>query len=80
VHAQFPRQLNHFALSYNATSGDLANVVNIREQATLSPSGESYTGTFTLNVYDTKGNQVDHVAGTILATRVTVDTGVTPVP
>jgi hypothetical protein len=73
-------ELNHFALSYNATSGDLANVVNIREQATLSPSGESYTGTFTLNVYDTKGNQVDHVAGTILATRVTVDTGVTPVP
>jgi len=73
-------ELNHFALSYNGTTGALANVVNIREQATLSPSGESYTGTFTLNVYDTKGNQVDHVVGVILASRVTVDTGVTAVP
>jgi hypothetical protein len=73
-------ELNHFALSYDATSGMLANVVNIREQATLSPSGDSYSGTVTLDIYDTKGNKVDHLGGTITATRVTVDTGVTAEP
>lgn len=73
-------ELNHFALSYDATSGVLGNVVNIREQDTLSPSGASYTGTFTLDVYDTKGNHVDHLVGIILGTRVTVDTPVTAVP
>jgi len=73
-------EVNHFALSYDATSGALLNVVNIRDQATLSPSGDSFSGTFTIDVYDTKGNRVDHVGGTINATRVTVDTGVTAVP
>lgn len=73
-------ELNHFALSYDATSGMLANVVNIREQTTLSPSGDSYTGTVTLDIYDTKGNHVDHLGGTVAATRVTVDTGVTAEP
>jgi hypothetical protein len=67
-------EVNHFALSYNATTGALANKVNIREQITLSPSGNMYTGTFTLDVYDLKANHVDHLAGTIVATRVTVDT------
>jgi hypothetical protein len=73
-------ELNHFALSYDATTGALANVVNIREQDTLSPSGDSYTGTFTLDIYDTKGNKVDHLGGNMLATRVTVDSPVTAVP
>jgi hypothetical protein len=73
-------ELNHFALSYDSTTGALTNVVNIREQTTLSPSGDSYTGTFTLDVYDTKGNHLDHLGGTVAATRVTVDTTVTAVP
>jgi len=73
-------ELNHFALSYDATSGALENVVNIREQVTLSPSGDYYSGTFTIDVYDTKGNKVDHVGGTVNATRVTVDTLVSAVP
>ncbi len=67
-------EVNHFALSYDAVSGMLVNKVNIREQISLSPSGDSYTGTFTLDVYDTSGNHVDHVVGTLMATRVTVDT------
>ena len=73
-------ELNHYALSYDATSGALANIINLREQDTLSPSGDSYTGTFTLDVYDTKGNHVDHVGGTIIGTRVTVDTLFTTEP
>lgn len=69
-------EVNHFALSYNATTGVLANYVNIREQLTLSPSGNSFTGTFTIDIYDTSQNHVDHIAGDITATRVTVDSTV----
>jgi hypothetical protein len=66
-------ELNHFPIAFSATTGAVANYINIREQVTLSPSGDSYTGTFTENIYDPKGNQVDHLAGTITATRITVD-------
>ena len=65
--------LNHFALSYDLTTQALTNYANIREQVTLSPSGDSYAGTFTIKIFDTKGNQVDQVVGTINATRLTVD-------
>jgi hypothetical protein len=73
-------EVNHFPLSYNATTGALANLINLREQLTLSPSGDSFTGTFTLDVYDTKGNHVDHLGGNVTAQRVTVDTTVTAAP
>jgi len=66
-------ELNHFPISYDATSGQIVNYIQLREQDTLSPSGDSYSGTFTLDVYDTKGNHVDHLAGTVAATRLTVD-------
>ncbi len=66
-------ELNHFPIAFDPTSGAVANYVNIREQNTLSPSGDSYTGTFTEDVYDPKGNHVDHVGGTVVATRITVD-------
>ena len=66
-------EVNHYALSYDATSGSLVNIVNIQEQVTLSPSGNSYTGTFTFDIYDPNGSKVDHVVGTITGTRVTVD-------
>jgi hypothetical protein len=66
-------ELNHFPMSYDAASGTLTNYINLRELVTLSPSGDSYTGTFTLDIYDTKGNKVDHLAGTVLGTRLTVD-------
>jgi hypothetical protein len=73
-------ELNHYALSYDATTGALVNIVNLREQDTLSPSGDSYSGTFTLDIYGPKGNHVDHVGGTIIGTRVTVDTLFTTEP
>jgi hypothetical protein len=66
-------ELNHFALSYDAPSGSLNGTANIREQVTLSPSGDSYTGTFTIDVYAPNGSHVDHLAGTITGTRLTVD-------
>lgn len=73
-------ELNHFAFQYDATTGDLTGTANIRYQLTLSPSGDSLTGTFTIDVYDTKANLQDHLAGTLSATRVTVDTVVTAIP
>lgn len=66
-------ELNHFPIGYNPATGVLTNFINLREQDTLSPSGDSYTGTFTLDVFDTYGNHVDHLAGTVVATRITVD-------
>lgn len=69
-------ELNHFALSYNSLTGALTNYVNLREELTLSPSGDTYTGKFTIDVYDTNQNHVDHIAGNITATRITLDSTV----
>ncbi len=66
-------ELNHFPVAFTPSSPSPSNYINLRETDTLSPSGDSYTGTFTENIYDTKGNQVDHLAGTVTATRITVD-------
>jgi hypothetical protein len=70
----FTYEVNHFALSYDGTSGALVNKINIREQITLDPSGNQFSGTFTINIFNAAGTQqVDQIAGTIAATRVTVD-------
>jgi hypothetical protein len=66
-------ELNHLPIAFDATTVGVANYINIREQDTLSPSGDSFTGTFTEDIYDAKGNHVDHLAGTVTATRITVD-------
>jgi hypothetical protein len=66
-------EINHFPINYDPSTGMIANYVNLREQDTLSPSGDSYTGTLTIDVYDPMGNHVDHLAGTVVATRLTVD-------
>lgn len=70
----FTYELNHFALSYDATSGMLTAKVDIREQVTLDPSGNEFSGTFTITVYNpTTGVQVDQVVGTLAGQRITVD-------
>jgi predicted small lipoprotein YifL len=66
-------ELNHFPIAFDPTTGKVANYINLREQVTLAPDGTFYTGTFTENVYDPTGKQVDHLAGTINAERITVD-------
>lgn len=68
-------QLNHFALSYDQITGVLNGKVQIRETATLSADGDSYTGTFTIDVFDPTGKvQIDHVQGTLTAKRVSITT------
>lgn len=63
--------LNHFALSYDPSSGALNARVNIKEDVTVDPSGSSYSGTFTLDVYDPSGTTaVAHQSGQVTAQRV----------
>lgn len=46
------------------------------EEVTLSPDGDRYCGTFTLDAYDTAGKLTAHIVGVLTATRVTVNTTV----
>ena len=48
--------------------------VQIIENITLSPSGNSYSGTFTLHAYDTSGNVYSWFTGVLSAKRITPDT------
>ena len=53
--------LNHQALSYDAGTGQLNARVTIKEDVMLDPSGNSFAGSFTLDVYDPSGKtQVAH--------------------
>lgn len=66
--------LNHWALSYDLTSQQLTAKVNILEQVTLDPSGNEFTGTFTITVFNaTTGVQLDQLVGTLSGKRITVD-------
>jgi hypothetical protein len=71
---RFTYKLNHLALSYDMT-GNLNARVNIREDITLAHNGKSFSGTFTIDVYDpnTGTTLYQHVEGDITGTRVTVN-------
>ena len=75
-------KLNHFAWFANDTAnapsgiGNATGPTRIFEEVTLSPDKKHYGGTFTLDAYDTAGNQVAHIVGAIAATRITLDTTV----
>jgi len=70
----FTYQVNHFALNYDATTGTLLGRIIVIEMITVSPGGTALSGTFVETVYDTKGNQTDHLTGQVTAQRITVDT------
>ena len=67
-------QVNHFALNYDAATGTLLGRIIVIEKITVSPGGTALSGTFVETVFDTKGNQTDHVTGQVTAQRITVDT------
>ena len=73
-------ELNHFAYSYDATSGALLNVVNIKELVSLDAAGNSYTGTFGITIYDLTGVQVQKLTGNLAGSRLNVDSPAPPVP
>ena len=45
-----------------------------QESITLNKNGDGYTGTFTIDQYDTNGNLIVELKGNQTATRITVDT------
>jgi hypothetical protein len=49
---------------------------NIVEDVTVSADGKHYSGTFTLEAYDTSFNRTTHIVGVIEGTRITVGTTV----
>lgn len=67
-------QVNHFALNYDAATGALVGRIIVIEKITVSPGGTALSGTFVETVFDTKGNQTDHLTGQVTAQRITVDT------
>lgn len=72
-------KLNHFALGNDTTNapsgiGNPAGPTQIQEKIILSRDGNCYTGSFTLDAYDTSGNNVAHIIGKVSATRITVNT------
>jgi hypothetical protein len=63
--------LNHLALSYDAGTGQLNARVNIKEDVSVDPTGNSYSGSFTIDVYDPSGTtEVAHQNGQVTAQRV----------
>jgi len=71
----FTYKLNHFALSSDL-NGNMIGPANIREDVILDVHGASYSGTFSIDQYDTSGNPLVHIIGEVKATRITVDTKV----
>jgi len=83
---KYTYKLNHFAWfsnTYDPTDplswseiGPAQGPTHIVEEVTLSPDGAHYSGTFTLDAYDTSGNPKVHIVGVLSGTRITMDTTV----
>jgi len=75
-------KLNYFAWfgndSTNAPSGigNPTGPTRIVQQVSVSPDGKHFSGTFTLDAYDTSGNQIAHIVGVVAASRITLSTTV----
>jgi hypothetical protein len=68
----FTFSLNHYALSYD-DQGNFNGRVNIKEQVVIAANGKTYSGPFTIDVFDPDTNaNVAHVAGTVTGTRMTM--------
>jgi len=63
--------LTHYALSYDATTGNLNAKVVIKEDVTVNLAGTTYSGPFTIDVYAPTGTTLlQHVAGQVSGQRV----------
>jgi len=66
-------KLNHFGLSWDPTGTTFIGPANLRAEVVVARDRQSYTGSFTVDQFDTNGNLLVHVAGNISAQRVTAD-------
>ncbi len=65
-------KLKHPSWTFDA-AGNLNGTAVIREQVMLDRDGNSYRGSFTVDVFDLAGKKLFHLAGAIVAQRITVD-------
>jgi hypothetical protein len=82
-------KLNHFAIPWDPTKGaldsagnpvgELIGPVQIKETVTLAANGESFEGSFTIDPYDEAGHHLAHLEGTIIGTRIDVNTSPTSI-
>jgi hypothetical protein len=73
-------KIKHIALGYLSSDSSppsvpavFAGPAIIHQIVTLSPSGNKYTGTYTVDIYPTDGSPVGHGEGTVTGVRFTVD-------
>jgi hypothetical protein len=66
-------KLNHFALSWDPTGTTLIGPTNIKEEIVLDGNENSYSGTVSIDQYDTEGHLLVHISGVVSAQRITVD-------
>jgi len=68
-------QLNHFAISWDQSNTTAPlGPANIRERITLASSGNSFEGRFTIDQYDSAGNNLAHIVGRLAGHRIDVNT------
>jgi hypothetical protein len=78
---KYQYKLNHFAWMGNDTTnpggvGKPAGPTHVVEDVTVTPDGKHYSGTFTLDAYDTSFNLTTHITGVLQGTRITLATTV----
>lgn len=68
----FTVKLNHPTWTFD-DKGNLNGTATIKVDITVDPKGNSFTGKFTVDVFDLAGNTLQHLAGNVAAKRITVD-------
>ena len=71
---RFHYTLNHFTLGSDPSNDTLSGRGQLREEIELDHGGDSYFGTFTSDAYDLSGHLLVHRQGTVIGTRITVNT------
>ena len=75
-------KVNHIPWLNNDTAnapsgiGNPTGPVRVFQEITLGLDGNHYTGTFTLDAYDSSGNLMAHIVGIVKGTRITINTTV----
>jgi len=81
--APYSYQLNHPSWIFDEANVNVIALVYIREQITLDPSGNSYTGTTTFQLRDLSGNPIPSMpdqSGDVKAERILTSTNVNVQP
>jgi hypothetical protein len=79
-------KLNHFATSWTPDGTTLVGPASIREEVTVRPDGQSFSGTFSIVQYTENDQSEPHtiaflqsVSGTITGTRISINTAPSPI-